>query len=281
MISLGRYHTLTISSEDDEGFFLASDDGYDVRMPRRFIKDDMAIGQQVRVFVYSDTDDIDIASTETPFFTVNQFAYLEVTDVNQIGAFCYWGLEKDLFIPFGNQGDRLQKGQFAIIYMYLDELTDRLVGTTKIKKILRQQADSHLKKGDQTDLLVFGKTDLGYKVIIDHTYAGLIFKSEVIQPLSIGQKLKGFIKPIRHDGKIDVSLQPIGHHSIGVNADMLLKKLRNNNGFLPYTDKSDAEVIRLEFGISKKLFKKAVGALYKQRIIKLMPDGIAMHNNPE
>jgi len=274
MIKLGAYQQLTIQSKTDEGYFLADTDGDDVLMPNRFITDEMNIGDTIKVFVYSDTDDIDIASTEEPFFTVNQFAYLEVMDVNRIGAFCHWGLEKELFIPFSNQGDRLQRGQFVIVYMYVDEMTDRLVGTTKIKKYLKPHADENIKKGDRVDLIVLGKTDLGYKVIINHTYAGLVFHDEVFDKITLGQDLTGYIKPIRPDRKIDVSLQPIGHRSIEPNAQKILEHLDSNNGFVPLNDKSDPEKIQETFGISKKLFKKSIGGLYKQRLISIDADGI-------
>ena len=275
MIKLGEYQTLTIKLEEEEGFFLADDDGNDVLMPRRFISEKMKIGDAIEVFVYSDTDDIDIASTETPVFTTGQFAYLEVKDVNRVGAFCDWGLEKELFIPFSNQADRLQRGQFVMVYMYVDEMTDRLVGTTKLKPFLKQSADDAIHKGDKVELLVFGKTDLGYKVIVNHTYAGLIFGNEVYHPLSIGQKLTGYVKPIRADRKIDISLQPIGHKSIEPNAQMILDKIAAENGFLPFNDKSHPDDIKKTFGISKKLFKKAIGALYKKRLISISSEGIS------
>ncbi len=274
MIRIGEYQTLTINRETPQGFYLEDGEGNAVLLPRAYITPEMKTGDPVEVFVYCDSEDKVVATTEKPMLTVGQFAYLKVTDVNEIGAFCDWGMQKELFIPFRNQRVKLIPGRSYVVHMYLDELSNRLVGATKLGRYLKQAADEHLKMGQEVDLLVYSQTDLGYKVIVNQTYAGLVYDNETHQPLSPGQQLKGYVKPLREDGKIDLSLFPIGHKSIEPNAQKILDKLEKNNGFLPFTDKSDPDAIWAEFGISKKLFKKALGNLYKQKLVELREDGV-------
>ena len=274
MIRIGEYQTLTINREKQQGFYLQDNEGNEVLMPRPYITNSMNINDEVEVFVYCDSEDMDIATTEKPLLTIGQFGYLHVNDVNEIGAFCDWGVSKELLIPFRNQAYRLRPDQNCVVYLYLDEFTERLVGSTKLRGFLKQVADENVEMGQEVELLVSAETDLGFSVIINQTYAGLVYDNEVSNPLNIGQQIKGYIKPIREDGKIDVSLFPIGHQSIEPNAQKIMDKLKNNNGFLPFTDKSDPNQIRDEFGISKKLFKKSLGALYKQKMVLLKEDGI-------
>ena len=275
MIKIGEYQELTIAREMPQGLYLEDEEGYEVLMPGPFITEDMKVDDKLTVFVYCDSSDREIASTEKPMMIVNEFAYLEVTAVTEHGAFCDWGVSKELFLPFSNQAQRVRSGQKYVVHMYLDEVSERLVGTTKLNPFLYNEADEDdFKMGEQVKLLVYAETDLGYKVIINQSYIGLVYKNEVHKPLRIGEKTKGYIKPIRSDKKIDVSLYPIGHQSIEPNAQLILDKLVKNEGYLAFTDKSDPDSIRKEFGISKKLFKKALGALYKQKLVLLKPDGI-------
>ena len=274
MILLGEYQTLTIKRTMPQGLYLSDDEGNEVLLPRAYVTENMTEDVKIEVFVYSDANEMDIATTEKPLLSIGKFACLKVNDVNKIGAFCDWGLSKELLIPYRNQRNELSTGQSTVVCMYVDERSDRLVGTTKINRFLKQLADENIVKGQKVDLLVYSRSDLGYNVIIDQTYAGLIYKNEVMAPLKVGQELEGYIKPIREDGKLDISLQKIGHLSIEPNAQMILDKLKNNSGFLPFTDKSDPDSIRNEFGISKKLFKKALGALYRQKAVVLKEDGI-------
>ena len=279
MIRIGEYQTLSINREEPQGYYLVNEDGDEVLLPRKYISAEMKIGDAIDVFAYCDSHDMEIATTEKPVFCVGEFAYLRVTDVNHIGAFCDWGLSKELFVPFRNQKTNLKKGQHAVVYMYVDDLTYRLVGTTKLNRYLSQQSTEEFKLGEQVDLLVYAQTDLGYKVIVNQTFSGLVYKNEIEDPLKIGQSLKGFVKPSRSDKKIDISLYPIGHKSIEPNAQKILTKLEANDGFLPFTDKSDPGRIKSEFGISKKLFKKSLGGLYKQKLVLLKPDGIYAAEN--
>jgi predicted RNA-binding protein (virulence factor B family) len=243
-------------------------------MPRNYISDTMKIGDQIDVIVYGDSHGMDIATTEKPLITVGQFAYLKVAAVNDVGAFCDWGVSKQLFIPFRNQGVKVRPNQRLVVHMYLDEQSERLVGSTKLNRFLLQEADEHLQKGQEVDLLVYSRTDLGYRVIINQKYTGLLYENELPTSLHLGQRLKGYIKPLRDDGKIDVSLFPVGHQSIEPNAQKILTQLEEQGGFLPFTDKSSPEEIQKQFGISKKLFKKSLGTLYKQQLVILQKDGI-------
>lgn len=274
MIRIGEYQSLRIEREMPQGYYLSDEEGTEVLLPRGYVSTEMEIGDALAVFVYNDSEDRPVATTETPLFCVNEFAYLEVIDANEIGAFCEWGVSKGLFVPFRNQVRTLEKGQHYVVYMYLDELTKRLVGTTKLDKYLTKEAEDEFEMGEEVDVLVYTKTDLGFNVIVDKTYKGLIYDNEIRQEIRIGQKFKGYVKPLREDGKLDISIDQIGHLSIEPNAQYLLDELKSSEGFLSFTDKSDPGLIRERFGISKKLFKKALGTLYRQQLVVLKEDGI-------
>lgn len=274
MILLGEYQMLLIVREMPQGYYLECDEGYEVLMPRRYVTPEMEMNTEIEVFVYCDSEDRDIATTEHPKFIVDQFAFLEVVDVNTVGAFCDWGVSKELFIPFSNQNYKLERGDHAVVHMFVDVASDRLVGTTKLHKYLKHIAEDDLVKGQEVDLLVSAQTDLGFNCIVNQKYKGLIYKNEVPTKLQPGQTLKGYIKPMRPDGKIDLSLHPIGHQSIEPNAQKILDQLASKEGFLPFNDKSDPDDIRRAFGISKKLFKKAIGALYKSKVVDIKEDGL-------
>jgi predicted RNA-binding protein (virulence factor B family) len=275
MIRLGEYHTLEVYREMPQGLYLIEKDGdAEILMPRRFVTEDMKEGDMIDVFVYCDSNDRDMATTEKPFLVVNEFADLKVNSVNEIGAFCEWGTSKELLVPYRNQARPMVEGNSYIVHMYYDEISDRLVGSTKLRNFLIQIADKEFELGQEVDLIVYRSTDIGYKVIVDGKYAGLVYKDEARRDLPIGHKCKGYLKPVREDGKIDVSLTPIGYKSIVGNEKVVLDKLVGAGGFLPYSDKSDPDVIRREFGLSKKLFKKVIGGLYRQKLITIDPEGI-------
>jgi len=280
MIRIGEYQTLVVRREMPQGLYLDDNEANEVLLPQKYITPEMKIDSEVQVFVYCDTHDRIVATTEEPVFTVGEYALLIVNDSNHIGAFCAWGVNKDLFVPYSNQVVKMQPGRHYVVYMYLDEISERLVGTTKINKILKHIADDNLTMGKEVSLMVYNETELGYNVIIDQTYAGLIYKSEIPRPLRYGQTLQGYVKPIRSDGKIDISLTPVGHQSIEPNAQKLFDRLVSAGGFLPFHDKSDPDAIRMTFGISKKLFKKALGTLYKRKLIRMESDGIYKLEQP-
>lgn len=273
MIKIGEYQTLTILREMPQGYYLEDEDENEVLLPRKYITEDMEMDDQIKVFVYCDSNGREVATTERPVMTLNQFAYLPVTHVNDYGAFCDWGINKELFIPFSNQHHKLEAGDKAVVYLYLDEVSERLVGTTRLKSYF-EPADAELKMGQKVKCLIYGKTELGYKVIINQKYDGLIYANEVKTELKHGDLKIGYLKPLREDGKLDVSLDAVGHQHIEPNAQLILDKLLAAGGHLPYTDKSDPEVIRKAFGLSKKMFKKALGKLYKDRLVELKPEGI-------
>ncbi len=275
MIELGEYQTLEVSRDMPQGLYLVDDDiTQEVLMPRGFVTDEMKVGDKIEVFVYNDSENRPVATTEKPFFTLDEYANLMVKEVNEMGAFCDWGVSKQLFIPFRNQATRLKEGERYIVHLYLDEKSQRLVGSTKLNGFLEYFADGDIEKGEEVPLLVYQITDMGYKVIVDNYYSGLVYKNEVFEPLHIGQKAKGYVKPIRADKKIDISLTPIGHQSIEPNAQKILQKLEAVGGSLMLNDKTDPAIIRKELGMSKKLFKKAVGNLYKSKSIELRDNGI-------
>jgi len=274
MIKIGEYQTLIVRREMPQGLYLDDGMANEVLLPQKYITPEMSIDAEVRVFVYCDTEDRIVATTEEPVFTVGEFAVLVVNDSNHIGAFCAWGVNKDLFIPYSNQVSTMRPGQQYVVYMYLDDKSERLVGTTRLNKILKHHADDQISMGQEVKLMVYNETDLGYNVIVDQKYAGLVYKNELPRPLQYGQELAGYVKPIRPDGKLDISLTPIGHQSIEPNADKIFTRLKDAGGFLPFHDKSDADSIRMTFGVSKKLFKKAIGTLYKKKLIQIKSDGI-------
>ncbi len=275
MLPFGQYHTLTIARETPQGFYLQNEEGDEVLLPSVYRRRNMAIGDDLTVFVYGDNQNRPVATTEEPFLTVDTAAYLKATDVNTIGAFFDMGLSKELLVPYRNQSHKLSVGQSAVVYMYFDDTSQRLVGTMKLKKFFSDFNDGGLQPAQEVNILVAEKHELGFRVIINQTYWGMVYANEA-EDLAIGQTRKAYIKPIRLDGKIDVSLHPIGHESIEPNAQKILERLEREGGFLPLTDKSDPQLIRDELGMSKKLFKKAIGTLYKQRLVMLEEAGVRL-----
>lgn len=280
-MKIGEYQTLTIAREKEQGYYLENNEDEEVLLPRKYMTDDMQLEDEIRVFVYIDSNGRGVATTEKPVITVGQFGFLKVTATNQTGAFCAWGINKELFIPFRNQRTKLKEGESYVVYLYLDEKSDRLVGTTKLKNQFKLPSKTKFKVGQEVEILVYEETEIGFKAVVNQKYTGLLYKSELDFAPKLGAMLKAFVKPLRSDKKIDLSIKPIGVKSIEPNAASIMKKLKANEGFLPYTDKSDPKLIMKEFGISKKLFKKAIGSLYKQKLIYLDPKGIFLTENKD
>jgi len=248
----------------------------DVLLPNKYCPERFEIGEKINVFVYRDYEERKIATNLQPKILLHQFALLRVTSVSNVGAFLDWGLEKELLVPFREQRKKMEVGRWYIVFLELDKVTDRLYATNKIEKRLQNKTLT-VQEGDAVDVLVMKKTDLGYSVIVNQQHEGLIFESDIFTTLNIGDTVKGYVKQIRDDNKIDISLQPIGFENFNdPNCEMILKQLRAQKGFLPISDKSTPEEIYTQFNISKKAFKKAVGTLYKQRKIALQPDGIKL-----
>lgn len=246
-------------------------------LPKRYVPDDCEIGDWIDVFVYFDSEDRLIATTEKPFVTVGQCAYLKVVDVNRAGAFVNWGLSRDLLVPFNEQNDRMVVGKFYVVAVYLDDLSGRIVASERLHRHL-SESDEGLNAGEQVELMICGKSDMGYKAVVNDTQLGLVYSNEVFQPLRLGQRLSGYIKPLREDGKIDLSLQQPAVKT----RDGLMKKILDNlaasDGVSTLTDKSRPEDIYKQYQVSKSNYKKALGRLYKQGLVTLSREKVVLKN---
>ncbi|MEA3480125.1 MAG: S1-like domain-containing RNA-binding protein [Bacteroidota bacterium] len=281
MIEQGKEIELKIAKRATFGLFLADKSGEEVLLPKKYCSEEMKPGDPVRVFVYKDSEGKKVATTLTPLIYLNEFALLKVAAVTGVGAFMDWGLEKELMVPFREQKQKMEVGRWYIVYLDLDSRSDRLYASNRVERFLQNEQIS-VKEGEEVILVVLQKTDMGYSVIINHAHKGLIFENEIFREVRVGDKLKGYVKRIRDDQKIDISLQPIGFRNFNdSNSEMIYKMLEENKGFLAFTDKSSPEEIYSQFGISKKAFKKSLGALYKQKLIEIQPDGIIVaKSNP-
>lgn len=273
MIELGNFNTLKILRSTSVGLFLGDHEGTEVLLPNKYVPNDCEMDGQLEVFCYLDNSERPIATTIKPYVRRNGFAHLEVIEVGPYGAFLDWGLEKHLLVPFREQTVRMEKGKKYLVHCFLDEQTFRLVASSRLKKFLTNFG-LDLSINDQVDLLVNRKTPLGWEVIINNKHTGLVFESDVFQPLQTGNRLKGYIKQVRPDNKIDVSLSPLGAKMLGPTSNFVFEQLQANNGYLPLHDKSSPEDIKKTLHLSKKAFKKAIGALYRERKILIMEDGI-------
>ncbi|MBC6988166.1 S1 RNA-binding domain-containing protein [Hymenobacter sp. BT491] len=267
---LGDYNELEVAREVDFGLYLTSDDG-DLLIPGKYVPEGTRVGDFLRVFVYRDSEDRLIATTLEPLVRVDEFAVLTVRDVSDIGAFLDWGLEKDLFLPYRNQRRRLRPGDRVAVYVYLDETSDRIVATAKYERYLSKEPFPG-QPGDAVQVLVANESELGYAVIVNKAYPGLLYHNEVFRPLRLGDIHTAYVRRVRDDGKLDVSLQRTGYDEAVAAADTLLAALRKAGGTLPLSDKSEPDDIYRRLGMSKKVFKKALGSLYKQGVVQLAPD---------
>ncbi|KOS05329.1 GntR family transcriptional regulator [Flavobacterium akiainvivens] len=272
MIETGKYNTLKIDRSTTVGLFL-TDGTNDVLLPNKYVPKDWEQGQELTVFVYLDQEERKVATTLKPYIELDSFSLLRVSYINKFGAFMDWGLEKDLFVPFREQARPMEEGKRYLIYMSLDEKSNRLVGSSKISQFLDNE-ELTVTEGEEVDLIVSRFTDMGVNVIINEKHEGLIYKNEVYDDLRLGERLTGFIKTIRPGNKVDVSLVKAGVEAIEPNAEKILDELRASRGFLRLTDDSHPEDIKTVLKMSKKAFKKAVGSLYKQRLIEIKEDGI-------
>lgn len=268
MVEIGKYNTLTVVKVIDFGVYLDGGEWGEILMPKEYVPANCFPDDEVNVFVYFDSEDRIVATTEVPAIQVGEFAYLKVVAVSQVGAFLDWGLRKDLLVPFREQRDPMVEGKFYLVYAYEDKASHRIAASTKIDKYLDQVFPEYEPK-QEVDLLIARKTDLGYAVIINNEHWGLVYDNEIFQPLKIGQRTKGYIKAIREDEKLDVSLQAPGYAKIEGLAGVVLEKLKDYNGVLDLSDKSEPEEIYRVFGCSKKNYKKALGTLLKQGFIEI------------
>ena len=270
-MQLGDFNDLEIAREVSIGFYLTSDDG-DLLLPEKYRPVGAHVGDVIRVFVYRDSEDRLIATTLEPLAVVDSFAALTVRDVGAPGAFLDWGLEKDLLLPHANQRTAVRVGDRVLVYVYLDEATDRLVASAKWQQFLSPEPFEGAE-GATVQLLIAEETPLGYSVIVNGTHAGLLYGNEVFRPLRTGELLPGHVRQIRPDGKLDVRLGQAGYDEIETAANLVLAALRQRpDGRLPLGDKSLADDIYRRLGMSKKMFKKALGSLYKQGLVTLGPE---------
>jgi len=274
MVKIGKYNNLRIVKEVDFGLYLDGGEEFgEILLPIRYVSPTFKVDDVIEVFIYLDSEDRIIATTEMPLATVGEFALLEVVAVNQIGVFLDWGLPKDLLLPFREQMKTMEVGKSYFVYIYLDETTNRIVASSKLSKFLSDEIPDY-EENQEVDIYVTNKTELGYKAIIDNTYWGLLYENEVFKYLKRGERTKAYIKQVRGDGKIDLSIEKSGYEKIEGLAKEVLDKIKDNDGFLNLNDKSSPEDIYRVFGISKKNFKKAIGTLYKNKLISLENDGI-------
>ncbi|MBI2269950.1 MAG: GntR family transcriptional regulator [Bacteroidetes bacterium] len=276
MTEIGKLNTLRVVKELDFGIYLDGEQLGEILMPRRYVPAGTKPGDKLEVFIYLDSEDRFIATTERPFASVGDFALLDVVGVNSVGAFLDWGLPKDLLVPFREQKQKLEVGKSYVVFVYLDVETNRIVASAKPEKFLdRSPAD--FEEGEGVDLLILSKTDLGYKAMINKTHTGVLYKNEVFESLEKGQQLKGYIRKIRPDGKVDLILHKPGYEKVDDISKQILDKLKEKSGFIALNDKSSAESIYEMFRVSKKTYKKAIGALYRERVITIEDAGIRLN----
>jgi predicted RNA-binding protein (virulence factor B family) len=275
MMEIGRFNRLKVLKTVDFGVYLNGKELGEILLPKRYISTPLNEGDEVDAFIYTDSEDRLVATTQKPMAQEGDFAALQVVALTKVGAFMDWGLPKDLFIPFAEQQTAMQEGETHVVYVTIDPSSNRLYGSSRLDNFT-YKADETCENGQEVHALVVKSTDLGFKCIVNNMFQGMLFANEVFRPLKTGDRLDCFIKAVREDGKLDLSLHPQGYTRIDPIAETLLREMRKRNGFLPLHDKSAPEEVYAILGISKKAFKQAVGNLYKQKIIALEDKGIRL-----
>lgn len=275
MLNIGNYNTLKIIKILSFGAYLDGGEGKEILLPTRYVPDGAQVGDEVEVFIYHDNEGRLIATTLHPKAEVGEFAFMQVKSVNTTGAFLDWGLMKDLLVPYKEQKLTMREGKWYLVYVRLDHVTGRVMASARIEKFLNNIPPKY-EFNQEVSLLVADDTEIGYKVIVNNLHWGMVYHNQVFQRLEKGEHLKGYVKEIREDDKLDISLTPLGYQKVDGIAQTILQALQMQNGFLPVHDKSDPEVIYSLFRCSKKAFKQAIGALYRQHRIALEPDGIRL-----
>lgn len=273
MIHIGEYNTLTILRETEQGLYLVDKEDNEVLLPNRYVPENFKIWDEIEVFVYLDNEERLVAVTDKPYIKRGDFALLRCNAVTNLGAFLDWGMVKELFCPFKEQAFKMKKGGWYLVHCYLDEKTERLVASSKTNRFLDNK-ELTVEQFEEVDLIVSHPSEIGMNVIVNKKHLGLIYNDNIFQDISVGDRLKGVVKKIRPGNKLDISLGQVGYRNIEPNAELILKELEDNSGYLSLTDKSDPEEIKRVLQMSKKSFKKAIGSLYKQKLIKIEPDGI-------
>ena len=275
MINVGKYNTLKVVKAVDFGLYLDGGEGKEILLPTRYVPKEAKVGDEIEVFIYHDNEGRLIATTARPYATVGEFQFMEVKDVNRTGAFLDWGIMKDLLVPFKEQKKAMRVGKWYLVYVRLDHVTGRIMASARIEKFLNNVLPQY-ERGEEVDLLIADEAELGYKVIINNLHTGLVYYDETFQRLEKGEHIKGYIKEVREDEKIDVSLMPLGYQKVEGIAGTILSALKAQGGYISVHDKSEPDVIYALFRCSKKAFKQAIGALYKQHLITLEEKGIRL-----
>jgi predicted RNA-binding protein (virulence factor B family) len=278
MVEIGKLNRMKVVKEVDFGLYLDGGDLGEILLPIRYVPKNCVAGDEVEVFIYCDSEDRLIAITEKPYVMVGEFAFLKVVSVSRVGAFLDWGLPKDLLVPFSEQEHKMEEGKRYVVGVYVDENSDRIVASARLDDFLYDESEDDFEMGEEVSLFVANKSELGYKLIVNDSHWGLLHNQEVIRNLKRGEKLTGYIKNIREDGKIDICLRMLPSEKTGDVSDMIMQLLRKEGGFISVTDKSPPEKIKALFSVSKGNFKKAVGALYKKRIITIEEGGIRLND---
>ncbi len=276
MLKLGEDNLLEVMRETSVGLFLSDEEGNEVLLPNKYVYEDTKVGDKIDVFVYKDSKDRIISTTLEPYAHVNEFAYLKAKQNTRFGTFVDLGLEKDLLIPFRNQASDMEVGKWYVVYVMIDEETERLVGSTRTNQFLKTE-NIDLQENEEVEVMVTGKSDLGWNLIVNNEYKGLMYFSEVFSEIKAGDFFSAYVSKIREDGKIDISPRKTGYKGVEPLAVRIIDALVLNQGFLPYTDKTAPEIIAAEFEMSKKTFKKILGKLYKEKMIRLEQDGIYLN----
>lgn len=275
MIKIGKNNILKVVKRVDFGLYLDGGEFGEILMPQKYVAEGTEIGDEVEVFIYCDSEDRLVATTERPFVYVGEFGLLKAVSVSGIGAFMEWGVMKDLLVPFREQAERIEEGKSYIVYAYLDNTTKRIVGSTKLNKFLGNRIPRYAA-GEQVDVLVVKRTDLGYKVIVDNLFWGMIYFNDLFDPVSVGDRLPAYVKLVREDGKIDVTLREYGGERVFQLAYRIVGYLRDNGGRMTICDTSSPEEIKAVFQCSKKDFKKALGYLYKKGQVRVSDKEVAL-----
>lgn len=280
MVEIGKYNTLKIVKDLDFGVYLDGGNGQEILLPARYVPKNVKPGDEVEVFIYHDNEGRIIATTARPKATVGEFAFMEVKSLSNAGAFLEWGLMKDLLVPFREQKMPMREGKWYLVYIRVDHVTGRIMASARIEKFLNN-TPAQYEHNQEVDLLVADETDLGYKVIVNNLHWGMLYYNEVFRRLEKGEHLKGYVKEVREDEKIDVSITPLGYGKVEGIAGVILESLKAQGGYLEVHDKSEPELIYSLFRCSKKAFKQAIGTLYKQHRIQLEENGIRLIEGTE
>ena len=272
-IKLGSYNQLIIKRQTSVGLFLVDEDDNDILLPNKYVPETFELGEKIDAFCYLDNEERPVATTLKPYVQRDEFAFLQVAEVSEYGAFLDWGLEKHLLVPFREQRQQMLQGEWYVIYCYLDSKSFRLVASSRLDRFLSNE-EMELRRGEEVKLMVSRKTDLGWELIVNNKHKGLVYSDGVFEELNPGDKMLGYVKKIRDDQKLDISLQPLGHQKLEPSAEKVYDMLLKNKGVLKLHDRSDPEEVKAKLQMSKKTFKKAIGILYKSRKITIKEDGI-------